>query len=162
MYRHIKSLYRYREIIINLTVREIQSRYKQSLFGKLWIILHPLSLMAIYTIVFSKIARLSSDNIPYPLFVYSGLVAWNFFASSLVNSIYSLVQNVNLIKKVYFPREIFPLTSLCSATVDFLVALVVFLGLLVFYGIPMTWNMLFVIPILLIQAFLIIGLSLLI
>src|SRR3972149_9241405 len=107
MLEKIRELAEYRELLLTIAAREIKVRYKQSILGIFWSILQPLSMMIIFTIVFSRFAKIPSDGIPYPLFSYTALLPWTFFATSLSFAIPSLVSNANLLSKIYFPREIF-------------------------------------------------------
>lgn len=132
-----RELFSYHELLVAWTVREIRVRYKQSFLGVAWAILQPLSLMLIYTIVFSFFIRIPSDGIPYPLFSYTALLPWTFFAACLSFGVPSLINNTNLITKVYFPREVFPLASIGASFIDFLVASFLFIGLLIYYHAPL-------------------------
>jgi lipopolysaccharide transport system permease protein len=156
----LAELWVHRELLYNMVSREIRIRYKQTLLGVLWSILQPLLLMIVFVLVFSLLARMPSDGAPYPIFAYVGLLPWTFFANSLSFAIPSLSNNENLIKKVYFPREIFPLAAVMAAAMDFLVACTIFGGMLVFYKIHLTANVLFVFPLLIIQLMFTIGVSL--
>lgn len=111
-----------------LTWRDIKIRYKQTLLGVAWAVLQPFFTMVVFSIFFGKLARVPSDNIPYPLFSFAALVPWTFFAYSLNQSANSLVGNANLIQKVYFPRLIIPVSSVLSGVVDFFLAFVVLLA----------------------------------
>ena len=119
MFEKIRELAEYRELLLTIAAREIKVRYKQSILGIFWSILQPLSMMIIFTIVFSRFIKVPSDGIPYPLFFYTALLPWTFFATSLSFAIPSLVSNSNLLSKIYFPREVFPIASILAATVDF-------------------------------------------
>lgn len=134
--------------------REIQVRYKQSLLGIAWAVVQPLALTVIFTIVFSRLVRIDTGGIPYPIFSYVALVPWTFFATSLNFGIASLVNNMNLVTKIYFPREVMPLASVGAAFVDFLVSAVILLGMMLLYGIKPGWVSLWVIPLLLTQIML--------
>ena len=160
MARKITELIQYRELLIDLTVREIKVRYKQSILGIFWSILQPLLMMIVFTIVFSRFAKIPSDGIPYPLFSYTGLLPWTFFATSLSFAIPSLVTNSNLLTKIYFPREIFPIASILAVSVDFCIAAVIFIGILVFYKVTLTLSAFYIVPILLIQVLLALAVSL--
>jgi lipopolysaccharide transport system permease protein len=160
MIENFKLVINYRELLINLVIREIKIRYKQSILGIAWAVFQPLLMMVIFTIVFSYFARMPSDGIPYPLFSYSALLPWIFFSSAINKSTHSLVNNRNLITKVYFPREILPITSIITALIDFGVASIVFIGLLIFYQVDVSWYILLLLPIIIIQVFLVLGLSL--
>ena len=148
---HARELFRHRELLWLVTEREIKVRYKQSVLGVLWAILQPLSLMIVMTVFFSWFARMPSDGIPYPLFVYSALLPWIFFSTSLSFAIPSLITNAHIITKIYFPREIVPLASVLAALLDFLIASAVFLLILAYYRVQLTWNLLFLLPLLAIQ-----------
>lgn len=158
---HLRELVRYRELLWQITQREIKVRYKQSLLGMLWAILQPLSLMVVFTVFFSWFARLQSDGIPYPLFSYAALLPWTFLSTSLSFAVPSLIANSHIITKIYFPREIIPLASVLAALLDFLIASGVFVPLLIWYGIGPTRNLLFVAPLLVVQIVFATGLSLL-
>lgn len=132
----LRELFSYRELLLAWTMREIKVRYKQSVLGAAWAILQPLSLMLIYTIVFSFFIRVPSDGIPYPLFSYTALLPWTFFAACLSFGSPSLINNTNLITKIYFPREIFPLASIGASFIDLLIASLLYLGMLVYYQVP--------------------------
>ena len=160
MLRNIRELTKYKELLLNITIREIKVRYKQSVLGIFWSILQPLATMVVFTIVFSRFAKIPSDGIPYPLFSYTALLPWTFFATALSFAIPSLVSNANLLTKIYFPREIFPIASILAAFVDFCIAAVIFLGILVFYKVHLTLNVFYFIPILVIQVLLALAISL--
>jgi lipopolysaccharide transport system permease protein len=158
---YFKTLYGYRELMYNLVMREIKARYKQTVLGASWAILQPLALMIVFTIVFSHFARIPSDGIPYPLFSYAALLPWTFFAGSLSRGVGSLVANQALVRKIYFPREIMPLAAVAAGLVDFLIASALFVGMLVYYGVPLTQNALLFIPIFVIQVTFVLGIVLL-
>lgn len=158
----IIELFRYRELLWIWTFREIKVRYKQSFLGAAWAILQPLALMFVFTLVFSFLTRVPTDgDIPYPVFSYTALLPWTFFATSLSFGISSLIGNMNLVTKTYFPREILPLASIGAGFIDFLVATTVFLTLVLFYRVSLTWTVLWVPLILLLQILLMIGVTLL-
>jgi lipopolysaccharide transport system permease protein len=145
--RDLQKLGQYRDLLYTLSLHRIKVRYKQSVLGGLWAILQPLSLMLIFTFVFRFVANVSSDAIPYSVFVYSALLPWNYFSSSVSTATNSLVSNAQFVTKVYFPREILPATYVIAAFCDFLVASIVLMGLMMYYQIPLTINVLYVIPI---------------
>ena len=155
------QLYRYRDLLWLWIVRDVQVRYKQSLLGITWAILQPVALTLIFTVVFSRLVRIDTGGVPYPVFVYAALVPWTFFATSLTMGIPSLINNMNLVTKVYFPREILPLASIGSAFVDFLCAFAVFLGMLAFYGIRPGLHVFWLIPLLVLQIALSVAVTLL-
>lgn len=150
----------YVELTRELTTREIKARYKQSILGYAWVILNPLFQMLVMAFVFSHIVRFPTVGIPYPIFLYAGLLPWTLFANSLIGATNSLVSSANLIKKIYFPREIFVISTIISKIVDFLLASTVFVIFLIFAHTPLTINLLWVIPIFLIQQLFTYGLSL--
>lgn len=158
---HLRELVRYRELLWQMTQREIKVRYKQSLLGMLWAILQPLSLMVVFTVFFSWFAHMQSDGIPYPLFSYAALLPWTFLSTSLSFAVPSLIANSHIITKIYFPREIIPLASVLAALLDFLIASAVFVLLLIWYGIEPTRNLVFVAPLLVTQIVFVTGVSLL-
>lgn len=151
---------KYRELLSELTKREIKQRYKQSILGYAWVILNPLIQMLVLAFVFSHIIRIPNLSVPYPIFVYVGLLPWTLLSNTLGSSVNALVSNGSLITKIYFPREIFVLSNMLAKMVDFLLASVVLVGFLVWFKIPFTWNLLWVIPIFFIQSIFTYGLSL--
>lgn len=157
--KNIKTILSYRELLLSLTLREIKVKYKQSVLGVLWAILQPLSMMIIFTIVFSKFVRIPSDGIPYPIFSYSAILPWSFFVTSLSFASNSILNNAALVNKIYFPREIFPISAILAAFVDFLIASVIFLAMSLFYQITIKMTMIYLIPILLIQIALTLGIA---
>jgi lipopolysaccharide transport system permease protein len=159
--RHVLTLVRYRYLLWMWTVREIKVRYKQSLMGGAWAILQPLSLMAIFTVVFSLFARVPTEGVPYPLFSYTALLPWTFLATSISFAVPSLVNNMNLVTKAHFPREILPIAVVSAAFVDFLVASSLFVLMMAFYRVPLHWAVAWVPLLVLIQVVLILGVSLL-
>jgi lipopolysaccharide transport system permease protein len=158
---HARELFRHRELLWLVTHREIKVRYKQSMLGALWAILQPFSLMIVMTVFFSWFARMPSDGIPYPLFVYSALLPWVFFSTSLSFAIPSLIANAHIITKIYFPREIVPLASVFAAFLDFIVASGVFVFILAYYRVHPTWNICYLLPLLAVQIIFTTGVCLL-
>ena len=148
----IRALGDYRDLFLTLTAHRIRVRYKQSALGLAWAVLHPVALMLIFSLVFGRIARMPSDGIPYPLFVYSGLVVWTFLSTTLSNATHALVAHSQLITKVYFPREILPLTYVAAALFDLAVSTVVLAGLLVYHERPLTPAALYAVPVLALLA----------
>lgn len=142
----IKRLARYRDLLIIFAWREFMIRYRQSIIGIFWAVLQPISMMLLFTFIFSFILQYRFSEIPYPIFFYAGLLPWTFFASSLNYSIPSLTNHYNLITKIYFPREILPLSGIIVAVIDFIIASLFFVILMLFYKIPFTWNALWSIP----------------
>jgi len=149
---NLAELWEYRELLYFLTWRDIKVKYKQTVLGAAWAIIQPFFTMVVFSVFFGKLAKMPSDGIPYPIFAYSALVPWTFFASGLNNSSNSLVGSANLIKKVYFPRLVVPISSIISSVVDFVLAFTVLLGMMVFFGIFPTVNIVWL-PFLLLLAF---------
>jgi lipopolysaccharide transport system permease protein len=134
------ELWEYRELLYFLTWRDIKVRHKQTVLGAAWAIIQPFFTMVVFSLFFGRLAGIPSDGIPYPLFAYTALVPWSFFAGGLNNSANSLVGNANLLKKVYFPRLAIPLSTVLAGVIDFVLAFVVLLGMLLFYGMVPTLN----------------------
>jgi ABC-type polysaccharide/polyol phosphate export permease len=132
----------YRELTYQMTMRDLRLRYKQSVMGFGWAIFMPVVNTIIFSVVFTRIARVETP-VPYPIFAYTGLLCWNFFSMSLKFAVISLTANANLVSKVYFPREIFPLSAVLVCLVDFAVAAAVLAGLMVWYGVPLQASLLF-------------------
>lgn len=137
---NLGDLWTYRELLYFLTLRDIKVRYKQTLMGAAWVIIQPLMTMLIFTLVFNRFARLDTKEIPYPLFAYSGLLLWTFFANSVTSGTYSLINNSHLITKVYFPRIFIPAASVAAGLVDFGIASLLLAALAIYYGVKPTWG----------------------
>ncbi len=148
----LKELWHYRELIYFLTWRDIKVRYKQAVLGIAWSVLQPVLTTAIMTVVFGILLKVESDGLPYPVFALSALLPWHLFQLSLQKSSISLVGNANLLTKVYFPRVIIPLSSVLAALVDFAISLVLLFITMAIYKIPLTWNVLWVIPLTLLSV----------
>jgi len=136
----LNELWEYRELLYFLTWRDIKVRYKQTALGAAWAIIQPFMTMVVFSLFFGKLAKLPSDGVPYPIFSFTALVPWTFFAYGLSQSSNSLVGSANLIKKVYFPRLVIPISSVLSGVVDFVLAFMMLLVLMVYYGIYPTIN----------------------
>jgi len=155
-----KELWSYRELFYFFAWRDIKLRYKQTFFGISWAIIQPFVTMVVFTVVFSKLANMPSDNIPYPIFVYAGLLLWNIFSTGLNNASRSLIDSINIIQKVYLPRIILPAASVIVSLVDFFFAGLVFAGIILYYGfMPCFQGLLFLPLILLICVFTTLGLG---
>jgi lipopolysaccharide transport system permease protein len=139
---NLNDLWAYRELLYFLTWRDIKVRYKQTALGASWAIIQPLFTMLLFTLFFGKLAKLPSDGIPYPIFAYAGLLPWTFFSNAVTNSGNSLVGSSNLITKVYFPRMIIPGAAVGAGLVDFAIAFVVLVGLMIYYGVALTPSLL--------------------
>jgi lipopolysaccharide transport system permease protein len=130
---NFKELWHFRDLLYFLAWRDIKVKYKQTVLGAAWAILQPFLAMIVFSILFGKLAKVPSDGIPYPIFVYAGLLPWNYFSSALSSSGNSLVASSNLITKVYFPRLIIPASASLSALLDFLIASLILVGMMFFY-----------------------------
>jgi lipopolysaccharide transport system permease protein len=135
---NLKDLWRYRELAYFLTWRDIKVRYKQTLLGALWAIIQPLLQMVIFNFLFGDLGNISTGEIPRPIFTFAALLPWNLFSKALSDTSRSLVSNRNMITKVYFPRLLVPISSVLSGVVDFAIAFVILLGMMVYYGYPLT------------------------
>jgi lipopolysaccharide transport system permease protein len=138
----LKELWAYRELLWVLTERDIKVRYKQTALGAAWAVIQPVALMVVFTIFFGRLAGMPSDGFPYPIFAYAALVPWTFFANALSSSAGSVVGSAHLISKVYFPRLIIPLSSVGSWLLDMMVAGLILLGMMLYFGVGWTWNLL--------------------
>ena len=159
--RILRELYRYRELLWTWILREVKVRYKQSFLGAAWAILQPLVLMLMFTLVFSLLVRIPSDDFPYPVFSYTAVLPWTFFATSISLGSPSLINNLSLVTKTYFPREILPIGTIGASFLDYLIASTIFIVMLAYYRIPFTATMLWVPLILLLQIILTFGVVLL-
>jgi len=137
---NLKDLWLYRELVYFLTWRDLKVRYKQTLLGASWAIMQPFLTMVVFSIFFGDLANVPSDGVPYPIFSYVALIPWTLFSKALQDASRSLVANRHMITKVYFPRMILPLASVLAGVVDFMLAFVVLLGMMVFYRITPTAN----------------------
>ncbi|MDQ2855408.1 MAG: ABC transporter permease [Acidobacteriota bacterium] len=146
------KLEQYRDLLYTLSVHRIKVRYKQSVLGICWAILQPLSMMLIFTFIFSLIARMPSEGEPYAIFAYTALLPWNYFSSAVSNATNSLVSHSQFVTKVYFPREILPMTYVIAALFDFAVATTLLIGLMFYYHVRPTVNALYAVPIILVLS----------
>lgn len=137
------DLWRYRELFLILAWRDLSVRYKQTIIGILWAILRPFLTMLVFTVVFGRIAKLPSDgSIPYALMVFAAILPWSLFSNALVESSNSLIDNTNLISKVYFPRLIMPAATLITAFVDFLISFIILIIMMIYYQFVPGWHIL--------------------
>jgi lipopolysaccharide transport system permease protein len=144
----LKELWAHRELLFFFTWRDLKIRYKQTVVGVAWAIFQPLLTMIIFTIFFGEFAKIPSDNIPYPIFVYSGLLLWQLFSSTVLQASNSLVANQNLLTKVYFPRILLPISTVFSNLVDFAIASVILVGLMIYYGYVPSFEGILIFPLL--------------
>jgi lipopolysaccharide transport system permease protein len=140
----LRELWAYRELLVTLARRQISVRYKQTALGAGWAIVQPLMQMVVFTVLFGRMAKMPSDGVPYPVFLYSALLPWTYFTSATTTAVGSLVANAHLISKVYFPRLIVPLASVLAALVDLVVASIALVGLMLWYRIALTPQLLLV------------------
>jgi len=155
--RYLTELAQHYHLILSFARRDIRVRYKQTAFGVGWAILQPLSLMLMFTLVFATLARVPSDGIPYPIFAYGALIFWTFFATSISHGTKAMVANAELVRKIYFPRETLLLAVMLSALFDLLIASTIFVGMMLYYQVVITWTILWVLPLLVLQVLFVLG-----
>ena len=131
----VEELWQYRELFYFFTWRDIKVKYKQTVLGFAWAVLQPFFMMVIFSLFFGQALKIPSDNLPYPVFVFSGLLLWNIFSSGVTSAGNSMVSNANIIKKIYFPRLIIPISSILVSMFDFLMSIIIFIGMLLYYHI---------------------------
>jgi lipopolysaccharide transport system permease protein len=136
----LRELWEYRELLYFLIWRDVKVRYKQTVLGAAWAIIQPFFTMVVFSLFFGRLAQIPSDDIPYPIFSYAALVPWTFFANGLSQASTGMVTHASLIKKIYFPRLAIPIARVLAGTVDFVLAFVVLLGMMLVYGIVPTVN----------------------
>lgn len=137
------ELWQYRELIYFFTWRDIKVRYKQTVLGALWAVIQPLFTMLVFALFFGHLAKIPSEGVPYPIFSFAALVPWTFFSTGLTQASNSLVQSSNMLKKIYFPRMAMPIGTVLAGCVDFILAFLVLIAMMVFYGIAPTWKTIF-------------------
>lgn len=136
----LMDLWRYRELVFFMTWRDLTVRYKQTLLGAAWAVLRPFLTMVVFSIFFGGLAKVPSDGVPYPIFTFTALLPWELFVTALTVASRSLVTNSNMITKVYFPRIILPMSSILAGVVDFAIAFLVMIGMMVYYNFTPTSN----------------------
>jgi lipopolysaccharide transport system permease protein len=151
--KDIKELWQYRELLYFFTWRDLKVRYKQTFIGVAWAIFQPFITMVVFSIFFGQLAKIPSDGVPYPIFVYVGLLFWQFFSTALSDTSMALIANQSIITKVYFPRLILPISSVITKLVDFFIATLILVGLMIYYGYMPHIGGLFILPLLLLIAF---------
>jgi lipopolysaccharide transport system permease protein len=140
------EIWRYRELLYFLAWRDVTVRYKQTVLGILWAFIQPFFKLVVFSVIFGGLAKIDSEGFPYPIFVYAGLLPWQFFSESLGRSSSSVAGSANLITKVYFPRLIVPLSSAGACLVDFAISFAILFGLMLWYGVPITLSTLAIVP----------------
>ncbi len=149
----LKELWNYKELLYFFTWRDLKVRYKQTLIGAAWAVFQPFMTMVVFSVFFGGLAKIPSDGVPYPIFVYVGLLFWQFFSSALADTSNTLISNQAIITKVYFPRLILPISSVITKLVDFFIAALILIGLMVYYGYMPHIGGFLLIPLLLIITF---------
>jgi len=138
----LRELWEYRELLFFFVWRDVKVRYRQTVMGALWAIIQPVFTMVIFSLFFGRLAKVPSDGLPYPIFSYAALVPWIFFATALTQASNSLVLSANMVKKIYFPRLTLPIATVLAGVIDFVLAFMVLLGMMLFYGLLPTINVL--------------------
>jgi lipopolysaccharide transport system permease protein len=148
----LRTLAQFSDLLYTLSLFRLSVRYKQSALGWTWAALQPVALMGIYTIIFTRVTTVATGGVPYPVFVFSALLPWIFFSSAISSAVNGLVLHPNLLTKMYFPREIIPLSYLVASLADFCIASIILGGLMIHYKVQLTWHLLYAIPIVVILA----------
>jgi len=143
---NLRDLWVYRELVFFMIWRTLKVRYKQTLLGATWAIIQPLMTMIVFNFIFGNVAKVPTDNIPYPIFSYTALLPWGLFTTALNQASRSLTTNQNMVTKIYFPRLVLPISSVLAGLVDFAVAFVILIGLMIYYGVSPAWNVLWTLP----------------
>src|SRR5680860_174109 len=151
--RDIIELWKYRELLYFFSWRDIKVRYKQTFVGVAWAIFQPFITMVVFSVFFGGLAKIPSDGVPYPIFVYVGLLFWQFFSSALSDTSNCLITNQAIITKVYFPRLILPISSVMTKLIDFFIASIIMIGMMAYYGYMPHLSGFLILPILLIITF---------
>jgi lipopolysaccharide transport system permease protein len=157
---NLREIWAYRELLYFLTWRDVKIRYKQTVLGFAWAILQPFLLMVVFTLFFGNLLKVPSEDIPYPLFSYSALLPWTLFSQGITRSSASLVGNISMVQKVYFPRLILPISGILAPVIDFAIAFVILIGMMFYFGYTPTVRILMVIPLLLLAFFTALGVGL--
>lgn len=142
----LRRLFDYSDLLRTLSIHRINVRYRQTLLGVAWAVVQPLLMMTIFTLVFSRLGQIASEGMPYPLFAYAALLPWTFFSTAISNATGSLVNHSALITKVYFPREILPITYVFAALFDFVIGLAALAGLMMWFEVPITPAVFYLVP----------------
>ena len=156
----IRELWDYRELIYFFIWRDLKVRYKQTILGVSWAVLQPFLTMVIFSIFFGRLAQVDSDGLPYPIFSFAALVPWNFFQGALIGGANSLITNANMLKKIYFPRMTMPISTVLGGIVDFMIAFLVLIAMMAYYGFAPTLNILWLPALMLLALATALGVSL--
>ena len=149
---NLGDLWRFRELILFMIWRDIKVRYKQTLLGALWAVIQPVMTMLVFNFLFNNVAKVSSDGIPYPIFSFTALLPWGLFTTALNSASRSLTSNTNMITKTYFPRLVLPMASVLGGLVDFAIAFVILIGMMIYYNITPSLTALWAVPLFLVLA----------
>jgi lipopolysaccharide transport system permease protein len=149
---NLSDLWIYRELIYFMVWRDIKVKYKQTLLGMAWAVIQPVMTMLVFTFLFDKVAKLPTDNIPYPIFSFTALLPWGLFVTALNQGSRSLVAHNNMVTKIYFPRLILPMSSVFAGLVDFAIAFVILVGLMIYYRFVPAWSLVWTLPLFLLLA----------
>jgi lipopolysaccharide transport system permease protein len=136
---NLRPVWEYRELLYFLVWRDIKVRYKQTAIGAIWAVLQPLLTMMIFALIFGRFAKIPSDNVPYPIFAFAGLLPWTYFSQAISRSGMSLVGDANLIRKIYFPRLIIPMSAVVAPVIDFALSFLILIVMMVWYRVTPTW-----------------------
>jgi len=143
---NLRDLWVYRELVLFMIWRTLKVRYKQTALGAAWAIIQPLMTMIVFNFIFGNVAKVPTDDIPYPIFSYTALLPWGLFTTALNQASRSLTANQNMVTKIYFPRLVLPISSVLAGLVDFAIAFVILIGLMFYYGITPAWRVLWTLP----------------
>jgi lipopolysaccharide transport system permease protein len=143
---NLRDLWTYRELVVFMIWRTLKVRYKQTALGAAWAIIQPLMTMIVFNFIFGSVAKVPTDNIPYPIFSYTALLPWGLFTTALNQASRSLTTNQNMVTKIYFPRLVLPISSVLAGLVDFAIAFVILIVLMFYYGVTPAWNVLWTLP----------------
>jgi lipopolysaccharide transport system permease protein len=156
---NLRDLWQYRELIYFMTWRDLKVRYKQTLLGVSWAVLNPFLTMVVFSVFFGGLAKVPSDGVPYPIFAFVGLLPWNLFANALLNASRSLYSHQNMVSKVYFPRLVLPLASVLAGVVDFAIACLVLVGIVLYYNLSGITHLGLTLPMLTLPLYLLLALA---
>lgn len=149
---NMRDLWIYRELIFFMVWRDIKVKYKQTLLGMAWTVIQPVMTMLVFSFLFGRVAKLPTEGIPYPVFAFAALLPWGLFVTALNQGSRSLVAHNNMVTKIYFPRLILPMSSVFAGLVDFAIAFVILVGLMIYYQVTPAWNLLWTLPLFLLLA----------
>lgn len=149
---NLRDLWVYRELVIFMIWRTLKVRYKQTALGAAWAVIQPLMTMIVFNFIFGNVAKVPTDDIPYPIFSYTALLPWGLFTTALNQASRSLTANQNMVTKIYFPRLVLPISSVLAGLVDFAIAFVILVGLMFYYGVTPAWNILWTLPLFLLLS----------